>query len=72
MNTKSKSSPAIDVWILYDHFKDYPLESFCVTPNFPKYLESVLIPGGFIEDSLHLSYYLINQSFDEIIVVQIQ
>lgn len=33
-----------------DDFEGYPLESFRITPNLSKYLQSVLIPGGFIQD----------------------
>ncbi|KAH7642779.1 hypoxanthine-guanine phosphoribosyltransferase [Dermatophagoides farinae] len=44
---KSKSSPPI---VIPDDFEGYPLESFRITPNLSKYLQSVLIPGGFIQD----------------------
>jgi len=49
MSKKPKSSPAVDV---SDHFNGYPLESFCVTPNLANHLNSVLIPGGFVQDRI--------------------
>jgi len=33
-----------------DDFEGYPLESFRITPNLTKYLQTVLIPGGFLQD----------------------
>lgn len=33
-----------------DDFDGHPLESLCIAPNLTKYLQYVLIPGGFVQD----------------------
>ncbi|UXI18462.1 NAD kinase domain-containing protein 1 [Sarcoptes scabiei] len=51
-NGKSKKSSKSPPIVIPDDFQGYPLESFRILPNLTKYLEYVLIPGGFIQDRI--------------------
>lgn len=65
-------SPAI---VIPDNFDGYPLESFRITPNLTKYLQYVLIPGGFIQDRIErlacdIAVDLANEPFTALCVLK--
>ncbi|KAH9389028.1 PREDICTED: hypoxanthine-guanine phosphoribosyltransferase-like [Rhagoletis zephyria] len=69
---KNKNSPAI---VIPDDFEGHPLESFCIAPNLTKFLQYVLIPGGFVQDRIErmacdIAVDLANEPFTALCVLK--